>query len=174
MGLEFHLKSRIAKSLASFPGRSCKWSNTGGRTAWERCYQILAFQCGREFLTYNTEFNACHDKSIRILFDLFCVFIDGGVRVCAGPWRGSNFQLVRGPQKLSFRVFSSRRSSLNFCFKLCRLWSCPFIHIHAVWRLPYPEIPTLIKYGKLWELETYIKYSLSVWQPFLLHSFLYS
>ena len=31
-------------------------------------------------------------------FDLFRVFIDGGVRVCVGPWRGSNFQLVRGPQ----------------------------------------------------------------------------
>ena len=26
--------------------------------------QILALQCDREFLTYNTEFNACHDKTI--------------------------------------------------------------------------------------------------------------
>jgi len=40
-------------------------------------------------LEYDPEFNACHDKSIRFfLFDLFCVFIDGGVRVCVGPWRG--------------------------------------------------------------------------------------
>ena len=55
--------------------------------------QILTFQCDREFLTYNTEFNACHDKSIRSFFDLFCVFIDGGVRVCVGPWRGLIFSV---------------------------------------------------------------------------------
>jgi len=44
-------------------------------------------------LTYNTEFNAFHDKSIRSFFDLFCVFIDDGVRVCVGPWRGFNFSV---------------------------------------------------------------------------------
>ena len=32
-----------------------------------------------------------------IVFDLFCVFIDDGVRICVGPWRGFEF-LVRGPQ----------------------------------------------------------------------------
>jgi len=35
--------------------RDCEWLVS----------QILVFQCSREFLTYNTEFNACHDKSIR-------------------------------------------------------------------------------------------------------------
>ena len=79
--------------------------------------QILAFQCGREFLTYSTEFNACHDKSIRSFFDQFCVFIDGGVRVCVGPWRGFKFSV---PQKLSFRAFSSRRSGLTQIFVVTR------------------------------------------------------
>jgi len=35
--------------------------------------------------------------SIPSFFDLFCVFIDGGVRVCVGPWRRFKFS-VRGPQ----------------------------------------------------------------------------
>jgi len=51
-----------------------------------------------------------------VVFDLFCGFIDGGVRVCGELGEGSNFQLVRGPQKLSSRVFSSRRSSLSQIF----------------------------------------------------------
>jgi len=28
-----------------------------------------------------------------VVFDLFCVFIDGGVRVCVGPWRGFKFSV---------------------------------------------------------------------------------
>jgi len=40
--------------------------------------QILAFHCDRVF-SFSTEFNACHDKSISSLFDLFCVFIDDRV-----------------------------------------------------------------------------------------------
>ena len=38
------------------------------------------------------EFNACYDEPIRSFFDLFCVFIDYGVR------EGSNFRLVKGLQ----------------------------------------------------------------------------
>ena len=104
--------------------------------------QILAFQCGREFLTYSTEFNACHDKSIRSFFDQFCVFIDGGVRVCVGPWRGFKFSV---PQKLSFRAFSSRRSSLTQIFvESCVDFEVAHLSVLMVWRLPYPEIPTVI------------------------------
>jgi len=39
---------------------------------------------------------------INPFFDLFCVFIDDGVRVCVGLGEGSNSQLVRGPQKIEF------------------------------------------------------------------------
>jgi len=42
------------------------------------------------------------------VFDLFCVLIDDGVIVCVALGDGSNFQSIRGPQKLSFRAFSSR------------------------------------------------------------------
>jgi len=34
-----------------------------------------------------------------VVFDLFCVFIDDGVRVCVGHWSGFKFS-VRGPQPL--------------------------------------------------------------------------
>jgi len=44
-------------------------------------------------LTYIMEFNACHDKSIHNIFDLFCVFIDDAVRVCVDPWRGFKFSV---------------------------------------------------------------------------------
>ena len=44
------------------------------------------------------------------------MYIDGGVECVGGLGEGSNFQLVRGPQKLRFRVFSSRRSSLTHIF----------------------------------------------------------
>ena len=40
--------------------------------------QILAFHCVRVF-AFSIELNACHDKSIHSLFDLFCVFIDDRV-----------------------------------------------------------------------------------------------
>jgi len=43
--------------------------------------QISAFQCDRVFAC-SVEFNACHDKSIRSFFDLFCVCIDDEV---SGP-----------------------------------------------------------------------------------------
>ena len=59
-------------------------------------------------LTCSTEFNACHDKSIHS----FCVFIDDGVRVCVGPWRGFKFS-VKWASKSSFKAFSSTRSSLT-------------------------------------------------------------
>jgi len=45
---------------------------------------------------------------------LLCVFIDGGVRVCAGLGKGSNFQLES--LILEFRAFSKRRSSLTQIF----------------------------------------------------------
>jgi len=28
-----------------------------------------------------------------VVFDLFCVFIGDGVRVCEGPWRGFKFSV---------------------------------------------------------------------------------
>ena len=44
-------------------------------------------------LTCIMDFNACHDESICSFLDLFCV-IDGGVRVCVGPWRGFKFSVI--------------------------------------------------------------------------------
>ena len=44
-----------------------------------------------------------------IVFDLFSVFIDDGVRVGVGPQRGFKFS-VRGPVIEVFRAFSSRSS----------------------------------------------------------------
>ena len=107
--------------------------------------QILAFQCGREFLTCNTEFNACHDKSIRsFLTPPVCLLMMGSECVW-GLGEGSNFQLVRGPQKLSFRAFSSRRSSLTQIFvESCVDFEVAHLSVLVVWRLPYPEIPSLI------------------------------
>ena len=57
------------------------------------------------------------------------MFTDDGVRVCLGLWRRSNFQLVRGPQNWILRHFQAEDP--NFCWKLCRLWSCPFVHTHG-------------------------------------------
>jgi len=65
-------------------------------------------------LTCSIEFNACHDESMRsFLTSSACVFVDDGIRVCVGPWRGFKSS-VRGP--LSFKAFSSRRSSLTHSF----------------------------------------------------------
>ena len=44
------------------------------------------------------------------------MFIDDGVRVCVGPWRGFKFSVSYKASKLSFRAFSSRRSSLTQTF----------------------------------------------------------
>ena len=51
-------------------------------------------------LTCIMEFSACHDKGQ-------CGWVLG---------EGLNFQLVKGPQKLSFRLFSNRRSTLTWTF----------------------------------------------------------
>jgi len=61
-----------------------------------------------------------------------------------GLWRGFKFQLVRGPQKLSFKAFSSRRSSLTQPFVGSYVdFEVAHLFIVMVWRLPYPAIPTL-------------------------------
>ena len=54
-----------------------------------------------------------------IIFDLFCVFIGDGLEFVWGPWKGFKFS-VKGPQKLSFRAFSSRRSGLTQIFVVTR------------------------------------------------------
>ena len=59
---------------------------------------LLAFQCGREFLTHNTEFNACHDKSIRSFLTCSVCLLMVGSECVWGLGEGSNFQLIRGPQ----------------------------------------------------------------------------
>ena len=56
----------------------------------------------------------------------------------------SNFQLVSRPQKLSFWVFSSRRSSLTQIFvESCVDFEVASLSVLMVQRLPYPEIPYL-------------------------------
>jgi len=64
--------------------------------------------------------------------------------VCVGPWRGFRL-LVRGPQKLSFRAFSSRRTQIFV--ESCVDFEVAHLSILMVWRLPYPEIPTLSLYN---------------------------
>ena len=72
------------------------------------------------------------------------MFIDNGVRVSVGLWRGFKFQLVIGPPRLCFKAFSSRRSSLTQTFvESCVDFEGAHLSILMVWRLPYPEIPTL-------------------------------
>ena len=49
--------------------------------------QLLAFQCDKKFLpvawsSMQAMINPC------VVFVLFCVFVDDGVRVCVGLWRG--------------------------------------------------------------------------------------
>jgi len=81
----FFLKARIAKSLL---------------------FSML------ESLTCSREVSAYHDKST-------CSFLTYSVclLMMESEWvwgfgEGSKFQSARGPQKLSFRAFSGRRSSL--------------------------------------------------------------
>ena len=53
-------------------------------------------------LTLNTEsMHAVIYPSV--VFDRFCVFIDDGVIVCGGPWRGFKFPVTWRASKLSFR-----------------------------------------------------------------------
>ena len=58
--------------------------------------QILAFQCDREFLPVAQSLMHATINPY-VVFDLLYVFIDDGVRVCVGLWRGFKFS-VRGPQ----------------------------------------------------------------------------
>ena len=85
--------------------------------------KILAIQCGREFLTYNTEFNAGHDKSIRSFMTCsVCLLMVGSVCVWAS--------------KLSFKAFLSRRSSLTQTF----VESCVDFEVaHLSVIIAYPE-----------------------------------
>ena len=90
------------------------------------------------------EVNPCHDKSM-ILISLFCVFIDDVVREWVGPCRGFKFA-VRGPQKIDFfwgHFKQKEQFDPNFFWKLCRLWSCPFICIHRS-EIAIQELPTFI------------------------------
>ena len=100
-------------------------------------------------MTYNTEFNACHDKSIRSFLTCSVCLLMMGSECVWGLGEGSNFQLVRGPQKLSFRAFSSRRSSLTQTFVESCVDFDEVAHLFVLMfrRLPYPEIPTLISYS---------------------------
>ena len=61
-----------------------------------------------------------------------------------GPWRGFKFSVSYKASKLSFRAFSSRRSSLpKLLLKVVWSLKLPIYSILMVQRLPYPEIPTL-------------------------------
>jgi len=63
---------------------------------------------------------------------------------CVGAFgKGSNFQLLRGPQKLSFKAFSSSRSSLTQTFvESCVDFEVAHLSVLMVRRLAYLEIPT--------------------------------
>ena len=47
---------------------------------------------GSQVFVCGIEFDACHDKSI-CRFLTCSVFIDDGVRVCVGLWRGFKFSV---------------------------------------------------------------------------------
>ena len=53
---------------------------------------------GGEILTYNTELNACHDKSICSFLTCSVCLLMVGSECVWGLGEGLNFQLVRGPQ----------------------------------------------------------------------------
>ena len=56
---------------------------------------------------------------------------------------GSNFQLVRWPQMEIQGIFKQKEQfDPNFCWKLCRLWSCQFIHTRGL-KIAIQEIPEL-------------------------------
>ena len=78
-----------------------------------------------------------------VLFCLFCVCIDDGVRVWVGPWRGFKFfSLVEG---LSFRAFSSRGSSLmQSIAETCVCFDAAHLSINLVSEISVPKFPTLI------------------------------
>jgi len=52
-----------------------------------------------------------------VVFDLFCVFIDGGVRVCVGARRGFKFS-VRGPQNWVLGHFQAEAVWPKFLLKV--------------------------------------------------------
>jgi len=82
-----------------------------------------------------------------VVFDLFCVFIDDGVdqSVCGALERVQIFSLRAS--KLSFRAFSSRRSSLIQVFVgSCVDFEVAHLSVLMVQRLAYLEIPTLKGY----------------------------
>ena len=67
------------------------------------------------------EFNACHIKSIHIFFKTY-VFIYDGVKSVCGPLERVQIFSQRA-SRLSFRAFSSRRSSLTQTFlKVVQTW----------------------------------------------------
>ena len=90
-------------------------------------------------LTCIMEFNiACHDKSIHIFLTCSVCLLMMQSQCVWTLGEGSNFQLVRGPQKLSFRIFPSRRSSLTQMFVgSCVDFEVAHYSILMVRRLPY-------------------------------------
>jgi len=74
------------------------------------------------------------------------VFIDDEVRVWVGLWRGFKLSVSQRASKLSFKAFSSRRSSLTQTFvKSCVDFEVAHLSVLMVQRLAYPEFkfPTL-------------------------------
>ena len=88
----------------------------------------------------------CQEFFLLLLKDRIVSVLEYGfIMVCTdlpatGIGEGLNFQLVRGPQKLSFRAFSRRRSSLT---QSCVDFEVAHLSVFMIWRLLYPEIPTL-------------------------------
>jgi len=90
------------------------------------------------------------------------MFIDDGVRVWAHG-ESSNFQLVRGPQNWVCHFQAGAVWHPIFCWKLCRLWSCPFICTYGL------EIATLQDSYLTWFLHQLrvctIPHWLILWKP---------
>jgi len=86
--------------------------------------------------TCSIEFNACHDKSMCRFFDLFCVFIDDGVRVCVGTWRGFKFSVSLEGFKIELYGILKQISSLTQTF--VESW-IDFEVAHLSVILPYPR-----------------------------------
>ena len=72
-----------------------------------------------------------------LFYPVLCVFIDDGVRVFVGPWRGFKFAVSLRASEIEFRAFSSRRSSLTETFlESCIDFEVTHLSALVVRRLP--------------------------------------
>ena len=135
------------ESIRSFAGGCLTFLKLGSTSAgfggcvWNfflkvRIAKSLLLQCVREF--WPVAWRSVHTMINRYVdfWPVLCVCCWWGQNVCGPLWglgEDSNFQLVRGPQNWVLGHLQAEEAFYPiFCWKLCRLWSYPFIRTHGL------------------------------------------